>query len=83
MRQSRRVPVGRVAFLFLGGSADARRRFPFCRIIPETKGLSLEEMDVVFGVVSSEAREAFIRKEERALGATNDVASSGSVGTKV
>jgi len=34
------------------------------RLLPETKGRSLEEMDIIFGSVSAESREAFI---ERAL----------------
>ena len=41
--------------------------FTFCSLLPETKGLSLEEMDIIFGAVSSEALEALIQKEERAL----------------
>lgn len=52
-------------------------------MIPETKGLSLEEMDVIFGAVSSEAREALIEREERALNQTTDVASSRSGDAKV
>ncbi|KAG1824770.1 general substrate transporter [Suillus subaureus] len=36
----------------------------FSLLLPETKGRSLEEMDIIFGSVSAEAREAFI---ERAL----------------
>ena len=59
--------------LWCGAAADPSSS---CRsIIPETKGISLEEMDVIFGAVSSEAREAFIRKEERALGDVHDVSS--------
>ena len=51
-----------------------RRRV--CRsMLPETKGLSLEAMDVLFGAVSSELREAFIQREERALGEKNEVSS--------
>lgn len=34
------------------------------RFLPETKGRSLEEMDIIFGSVSVESREVFI---ERAL----------------
>ena len=48
-------------------------------LIPEIKGLNLEEMDVVF-TVSPEAREALIQKEERAL---EDVTSSQSDEGKV
>ncbi|KAF8551962.1 general substrate transporter [Imleria badia] len=55
----------------------------FSLIIPETKGLSLEEMDVMFGAVSAETREAFIRKEERALGDGNEILSSQSDEVKV
>jgi hypothetical protein len=36
----------------------------FSLLLPETKGRSLEEMDIIFGSVSAESREAFI---ERAL----------------
>ncbi|KAG6372455.1 general substrate transporter [Boletus reticuloceps] len=55
----------------------------FSLLIPETKGLSLEEMDVMFGAVSSDAREALIRKEERALGEGNEVRSLESDDAKV
>ncbi|KAN0078033.1 General substrate transporter [Tylopilus felleus] len=43
----------------------------FSLLLPETKGLSLEEMDVMFGAVDWEARKAFIQKEARALGVTS------------
>ena len=36
----------------------------FDRLIPETKGRSLEEMDVIFGAVSAETRAADIRRQE-------------------
>ena len=52
------------------------------RMIPETKGRSLEEMDVVFGAVSSEARQALIQREERALGSANEASSSSSYEAK-
>ena len=52
------------------------------RMIPETKGRSLEEMDVVFGAVSSEARQALIQREERALGNANEASSSSSYEAK-
>ncbi|KAL4064671.1 general substrate transporter [Scleroderma yunnanense] len=35
--------------------------------LPETKGRSLEEMDITFGTVSYEAREAFIKIQEQEL----------------
>ncbi|KAI9566636.1 general substrate transporter [Boletus coccyginus] len=47
----------------------------FSVMLPETKGLSLEEMDVLFGAVSSASREAFIQREERALGEMDEVSS--------
>lgn len=37
----------------------------FSLLIPETKGRSLEEMDIIFGSVSAEQRKADIEKEER------------------
>lgn len=39
----------------------------FYSILPETKGRSLEEMDIVFGAVSAEKRQGDIQKEERVL----------------
>ncbi|KAL4066643.1 general substrate transporter [Scleroderma citrinum] len=39
----------------------------FAIFLPETKGRSLEEMDIIFGAVSYEAREAFIEIQEREL----------------
>ena len=36
-------------------------------VIPETKGRSLEEMDIIFGSITQEQREADIRKQERAF----------------
>jgi len=38
---------------------------PASRIIPETKGRSLEEMDVIFGSITQEERQAGIDKRER------------------
>ena len=35
------------------------------RLIPETKGRSLEEMDIIFGSVKAEQRQADILKQER------------------
>ena len=35
------------------------------RLIPETKGRSLEEMDIIFGSVQAEKRQADIEQEER------------------
>ncbi|KAG6336081.1 hypothetical protein ID866_3007 [Astraeus odoratus] len=39
----------------------------FATLIPETKGRSLEEMDIIFGAVSNETRKAFIERQERQL----------------
>ncbi|TCD61909.1 hypothetical protein EIP91_007723 [Steccherinum ochraceum] len=39
----------------------------FSLLLPETKGRSLEEMDIIFGAVQVEKREADIAKEERAF----------------
>lgn len=36
-------------------------------LIPETKGRSLEEMDVIFGSISAEKRQADIDKQEKGL----------------
>jgi hypothetical protein len=36
----------------------------FCSMIPETKGRSLEEMDIVFGAVSADSRAANIAQHE-------------------
>ena len=35
------------------------------RLIPETKGRSLEEMDIIFGAVSADKRQADIVRQER------------------
>ena len=37
----------------------------FALLIPETKGRSLEEMDIIFGAVSADKRQADIAKQER------------------
>jgi len=39
----------------------------FSLLIPETKGRSLEDMDIIFGAVTQERRDADIAKQERAL----------------
>ncbi|KZP08180.1 general substrate transporter [Athelia psychrophila] len=49
------------AAINIGGMAT------FALILPETKGRSLEEMDVIFGAVSAEKRQGDIQKEERVL----------------
>ena len=39
--------------------------FSILRLIPETKGRSLEDMDVIFGSISAEERQADIEKHEK------------------
>ncbi|TCD61908.1 hypothetical protein EIP91_007722 [Steccherinum ochraceum] len=48
----------------------------FALLIPETKGRSLEEMDIIFGAVQADKREADIAKQERAF--DHDASSSRS-----
>jgi hypothetical protein len=59
----------------------------FSLLIPETKGRSLEEMDVIFGAVTAAERQAYIDKQEKDLGRGGDAGShsdhSGSVDQKV
>ncbi|RDX42826.1 general substrate transporter [Lentinus brumalis] len=50
----------------------------FSLLIPETKGRSLEEMDIIFGAVQEDKRRADIAAQERVLG--NDVPGSPSSG---
>ncbi|KAJ7575614.1 general substrate transporter [Mycena floridula] len=50
----------------------------FSLIIPETKGHSLEEMDIIFGTVTAEERRARIESEERQLDANLDDEKNGS-----
>ena len=45
----------------------------FALLIPETKGRSLEEMDVIFGSVQAEKREADIAQEEKGELLSTDV----------
>ena len=40
---------------------------PHDSLLPETKGRSLEEMDVIFGAVDANTRRAEIEAEERAM----------------
>lgn len=44
----------------------------FSLIIPETKGRSLEEMDIIFGAVSAENRRQGIERHHEALGGAGD-----------
>ncbi|KZT05752.1 general substrate transporter [Laetiporus sulphureus 93-53] len=56
----------------------------FSALIPETKGRSLEEMDIIFGSVSADRREAEIKRQERVLEKeVNETTSVQSVEAKV
>jgi len=39
----------------------------FSWFLPETKGRSLEDMDIIFGAISADQRQADILKHEKAL----------------
>jgi len=54
----------------------------FSLIIPETKGRSLEEMDVIFGAVGAEIRRQDIERQKAAMGGmeSEDARSLKSVG---
>ena len=60
-RHGRLQPVRRPAAPLCVVCADHVR----CRLIPETKGRSLEEMDIIFGAVQADKRRADIENEER------------------
>ena len=44
----------------------------FSLIIPETKGRSLEEMDVIFGAANAETRQQDVEGQQVVLGAAGD-----------
>ncbi|KAI0064834.1 general substrate transporter [Artomyces pyxidatus] len=48
----------------------------FSLLIPETKGCSLEEMDVVFGSISADQRQANIEKQERVCHGDEEVSTT-------
>ncbi|KIM63125.1 hypothetical protein SCLCIDRAFT_118245 [Scleroderma citrinum Foug A] len=54
-------------FFFMSAAIDIGGMAVFSIFLPETKGRSLEEMDIIFGAVSHEAREAAIEVQEREL----------------
>lgn len=56
-------------FFFMFATINIGGMFVFALFIPETKGKSLEEMDILFGAVTEEARAADINK---ALGEVHD-----------
>ena len=39
----------------------------FSLVIPETKGKSLEEMDIIFGAVSQAERQAYIDRRQKGM----------------
>ncbi|KAH8091809.1 general substrate transporter [Cristinia sonorae] len=67
--------LGYKIFLMFG-TINIAAMATFSLLIPETKGRSLEEMDIIFGSVQAENRQAQIEKQERVL--DNDGASSHS-----
>ncbi|KAI6014340.1 general substrate transporter [Pisolithus marmoratus] len=52
---------------FMFGAINIGGMFTFSLFLPETKGRSLEEMDIIFGAVSFEVREMFIERHKREL----------------
>lgn len=53
------------------------------RLIPETKGRSLEEMDIIFGSVQAEKRRADIEQEERVFAQAQGPHDEGSVRSEI
>ncbi|KAF7972317.1 hypothetical protein HWV62_18504 [Athelia sp. TMB] len=62
---------------FMFGTINIAGMAVFSVFLPETKGRSLEEMDIIFGAVSADKRQADIQKEEQAL--DQEVTSQRSV----
>ncbi|KAF7298668.1 hypothetical protein MIND_00814000 [Mycena indigotica] len=58
--------LGYKLFLMFG-AIDILGLGVFSILLPETKGRSLEDMDIIFGAVTEEKRQADIVKQERAL----------------
>jgi hypothetical protein len=59
-------PKYKIFFMFASINIGAMCTFPL--LIPETKGRSPKEMDVIFGATTKEAREEHIGERERGLG---------------
>lgn len=89
---SRTAPVAEInlgfnLFITFGAVNIFNSGFGF--LLPETKGKSLEEMDVIFGFVSKEQREEAVHRVERDfhLGssdvASGEIASSKSIDEKI
>jgi len=69
---------------FMFGAINVGGMGTFALLIPETKGRSLEEMDIIFGAVSTEHRNADIAKQARELDhEKNEVSSEQSIDRKV
>ncbi|KIN99198.1 hypothetical protein M404DRAFT_155676 [Pisolithus tinctorius Marx 270] len=66
---------------FMFGAINIGGIVTFSLFLPETKGRSLEEMDIIFGAVSLEEREAFIERQQREL--DHGTHNSGSADQKV
>ncbi|KAF7327108.1 Sugar transporter [Mycena kentingensis (nom. inval.)] len=54
-------------FFFMFGTINILGLGTFSLLIPETKGRSLEDMDVIFGAVSAEKRAKDIERQQKAL----------------
>ncbi|KAJ8694641.1 hypothetical protein PTI98_007299 [Pleurotus ostreatus] len=63
---------------FMFGTINIAGMAVFSLLIPETKGRSLEDMDVIFGSVTAEERQAAINRQEKALDHNPDVDSKRS-----
>lgn len=61
-----RTKLGYKMFLMFG-ALNIGAMAPFSLMIPETKGRSLEEMDIIFGAVSAEDRAENIARQEQGL----------------
>jgi hypothetical protein len=64
-RRHGHLQLVRLFFPVLLSVVIAKRRRDPRRLIPETKGRSLEEMDIIFGTVQAEKRRADIEQEQR------------------
>ncbi|KAF4593429.1 hypothetical protein EYR38_009143 [Pleurotus pulmonarius] len=63
---------------FMFGTINIAGMAVFSLLIPETKGRSLEDMDVIFGSVTAEERQEAIHRQEKALDHGPDVDSKRS-----
>ncbi|KAF4594331.1 hypothetical protein EYR40_009134 [Pleurotus pulmonarius] len=63
---------------FMFGTINIAGMAVFSLLIPETKGRSLEDMDVIFGSVTAAERQEAINRQEKALDHSPDVDSKRS-----